>query len=942
MKTHSFYRAIGRRLLFASSTLALAGWAGVLAPPQAQAQACALPTAPIFAGHNLPLDSDPVPEAMHFVRAFPALDYTSLVGLYAAPDDSDRLFAVERNGRIHVFENQDDVASSRVFLDIDAAVDSDASEQGLLGLAFDPDYATNRRFFVNYTASLGCAAPGNAGCSKIVRFEADPADPDRALPNSAFPILEFPQPFDNHNGGAIAFGPDGLLYIATGDGGSGGDPFRNAQNLASRLGKILRLDVRASAPSIVPATNPYVGVAGTDPLIYHSGLRNPWRMTFDRGTGDLLIADVGQSRREEVHRVRAGGAAGQNFGWDYCEGTRDYRSGALCNDIQSTPPVLEYDHNAPVGGEVIIGGYVYRGDAFAELFGAYLLADAASGHVWAWDGQDPVDPWNPGNPAALIGSAPAGIASFGEDREGELYAVSSVSGQIFRLMRSDPGGGGPAFPALLSQTGLFSSVFGLTAAPGMIEYDITTPLWSDGASKRRWMALPREGRITFHAREAWEYPVGTVFVKHFELPRIPSGSRRVETRVFLRQTTRWIGVTYRWNAAATDATLQTDALDETIDLGSGAQQTWHYPSTSECLGCHTEVSGRVLGARTRQLQGPRTYAQGTQPQIDAWSCAGLFDFDIGDRGRYEFGRAITDTTATRTHRVRSYAAANCEMCHQPGGPAPGDLDLRFTRAVGQWNVIDVPPSEGDLGFPNARRILPGNRFLSTAWLRQAVSDVSVRMARGTLRADTPATNLIGDWILTDVATVDSDGDGVADATDVCPAVADPLQADGDGDSIGDRCDPDALADLVVAAQSTPTGTVFPAQPLSFSATLENIGTGAAGTFPVTFYLSANALLEPAIDVPVGHCWANALAGGATTTCSTSTARIPASFQTGSPGPVPYRWITCANRAEVERDADPANACTVSSTSVTVPEPRAMLVVALASLAFRARARSRKA
>ena len=227
--------------------VALAVLACSLEPAHARAQTCALPSNPVFAGHQLPLDTDPNPQAMRLAPAFPALSFGALTGIHSAPDGSDRLFAVEQSGRISVFENRDDVPSATLFLDISARVFTGGQEQGLLGLAFDPDYASNRRFFVNYTATTGCSAPGAAGCTKIVRFEANPANPDQALANSGVDVLEFPQPFDNHNGGAIAFGPDGLLYVATGDGGSGGDPFRNSQNRASRLGKILRLDVRAGA-----------------------------------------------------------------------------------------------------------------------------------------------------------------------------------------------------------------------------------------------------------------------------------------------------------------------------------------------------------------------------------------------------------------------------------------------------------------------------------------------------------------------------------------------------------------------------------------------------------------------------------------------------------------------------------------------------------------------
>ncbi|MBY0400144.1 thrombospondin type 3 repeat-containing protein, partial [Myxococcota bacterium] len=629
---------------------------------------------------------------------------------------------------------------------------------------------------------------------------------------------------------------------------------------------------------------------------------------------------VGQGRREEVHRVQNGSPGGQNLGWDYCEGTLDHRSGARCADIVSTPPVLEYEHGSPVGGSVIIGGYVYRGDLFPELYGAYLYADAGSHNVWAWDGQAPANPWNPGNSGVLIAFEPIGISSFGEDRAGEIFAVSSWNGKIYRLVRNAGGGTGSAFPNLLSQTGLFLSTAQLTPATGLIEYDVASPLWSDGSLKRRWLALPGEGRIGFHAREAWQFPIGTVFVKHFDLPRAGGGTRRVETRVFLRQKERWAGVTYRWNASGTDATLQTSALDETIDLGSGTSQLWHYPSTSECLTCHTAAAGRVLGVRTRQLAGNRAYPFGSQAQIDAWNCAKLFDFDIRDKSRYAFARALSDATATRTLRARSYLAANCEHCHQPTGPAPGNLDLRFTRAASQWNAIGVPPSEGNLGIVNARRIAPGNVSTSILLVRQSAIDPLIRMARGTRTPDSAAVTLLSDWIQSEVETVDSDADGIRDAIDVCPAVPDPLQRDSDLDQVGDRCDADALPDLAVLSIASPSGQILPGQPIALSASVRNLGSGGAASFPVTFYLSTDTLFDPGLDTALGHCWVESLAGATTTSCAAIGARLPASFRPGQPAPSSYRVLACANEAEVELESNSANDCAAAAQSVAVPEP----------------------
>ena len=318
-------------------------------------------------------------------------------------DGSGRLFVVEKAGRIRIIENNQLLETP--FIDITDRVGSNGNEQGLLGLAFHPQYQENGRFFVNYTDARGDTV--------IARFQAS-SDPNLADPGSEISLFGYDQPFPNHNGGVMAFGPDGHLYIGSGDGGAAGDPMGNAQNTGTMLGKILRVDVDSADPYGVPSDNPF----GNE--IWAYGLRNPWRMSFDRATGDLYIGDVGQGEWEEIDFLAAGSPGGANFGWDHREGAHDYEGGGPEGMID---PVSEYSH--PEGGCSVTGGYVYRG-AMPEWNGIYLYGDYCTGMIWGliqtdggWQNQ-------------LLFDVDVTITSFGQDDAGEVYLISD-NGGIFRL-----------------------------------------------------------------------------------------------------------------------------------------------------------------------------------------------------------------------------------------------------------------------------------------------------------------------------------------------------------------------------------------------------------------------------------------------------------------------------------------------------------------------------
>lgn len=341
------------------------------------------------------------------------------VGLVHAGDGSGRLFVVERPGRVRIVEAGGTLGP--VFLDIAERVGSAGPEQGLLGLAFHPNFKGNGFFYVNYTDT--------GGNTKISRFVA-PTGPGSVDPATERVILGLTQPAANHNGGQLAFGPDGYLYIGTGDGGGGGDPLGNGQNGQTLLGALLRLDADTALPYAVPADNPFVGNGAVRDEIWALGLRNPWRFSFDRVTGDLFVADVGQNAFEEVNFQPASSLGGENYGWAIMEGLHCFPSGTTCQTEGLTLPVHEYDHSQ---GCSVTGGYVYRGSEFPFMAGVYLFGDFCSGRIW---GLFPGEGEARGTVLEL-GQFNILITSFGEDESGELYVLNqrnaSGKGELYRL-----------------------------------------------------------------------------------------------------------------------------------------------------------------------------------------------------------------------------------------------------------------------------------------------------------------------------------------------------------------------------------------------------------------------------------------------------------------------------------------------------------------------------
>lgn len=364
-------------------------------------------------------EPEPIEPSSYQVEvAFPELSFDSPVDLQHPGDDSNRLFVVEQGGVIRVFQNEATTTQASVFLDITDRITS-GGERGLLGLAFHPNYESNGYFYVNYTT-------GDLR-TVVSRFKVDSSNPDQALEQSEMEIISFNQPFNNHNGGQIQFGPDGYLYIAAGDGGSGGDPRGNGQDRTTLLGNILRIDIDAMEDGnnyAIPSDNPYIDSNdGFREEIFAYGLRNPWRFSFDAQEGTLWAGDVGQSAYEEIDIIKAG----QNYGWNIMEGNSCYDTDN-CDQSGLTLPVAEYGRGQ---GQSVTGGYVYRGPTLESLAGWYVYADFVSGRIWALNASSPDNPEN-----MLLLATSLRIASFGEDADHELY-ICAFDGKIYQLVEGE-------------------------------------------------------------------------------------------------------------------------------------------------------------------------------------------------------------------------------------------------------------------------------------------------------------------------------------------------------------------------------------------------------------------------------------------------------------------------------------------------------------------------
>jgi glucose/arabinose dehydrogenase len=707
-------------------------------------------------------------------EAFPGLSFANPVCIVSAPGETNRIFILERAGDIQAITNLSSLDKT-LFLGL-TNVDT-SGEGGLLGLAFHPGYSTNGFFYLYYT--LTTTSPGGTGFhNRLSRFQVSPDDPNRGRPDSELVLINQFDLADNHNGGALQFGPDGYLYLSLGDGGLGNDELENSQRIDKDFfSAILRIDVdfrpenltpnphpAASTNYRIPHDNPFIGAtnfngASVDPAqvrteFYAVGFRNPWRMSFDGVTGELYCADVGEQQREEIDIVVRGG----NYGWNYREGTTGTFREPVPVEAAFIDPILDYKRIGTSGdstreGNSIIGGFVYRGHRLSQLTGSYIFGDHISGNVWAlrWTGTNVLD--------FRLLTTVSFLSTFGIDPSTGDVLIAELwgTGTIYRLIYSETSSGQP-LPETLADTGTFSDVETLAPNPGIFGYDVNVSFWSDTALKSRWFSIPDTNLlINFDGNANWWFPTGTVWIKHFELELtngVPASRRRLETRFLVRDTAEGLyGVTYRWGDSLTNAAVvPEEGLDESFVIYDGSNirtQVWHYPGRGECLICHTRQGGLALGFNTAQLNRPFDYHGTTENQLLALSRAGYFDVTPDPQSLPVMAHA-TNTSFSVEYRVRSYLAANCVQCHQPGGPGRGYWDARFSTPLDQAGITNGN-LVNNFGNPLNKVVRPGSIEHSVLFQRIAQLGPAHMPPLATSELNQEAMALLREWITNELA-----------------------------------------------------------------------------------------------------------------------------------------------------------------------------------------------
>lgn len=715
------------------------------------------------------------------VRAFPNLKLEWPIDVQVEPG-SRRFVIIEEKGAYGptlIKRSSEDLTSSQLELIADP--------NGVAySIAFHPQFQTNGQMFVGSNGKLD----GEKHKSRIVRYTLSRAAPFDVV-GEPLTIIEWES--NGHNGAAATFGLDGMLYVTSGDGTSDSDANVTGQDLSKPLAKVLRIDV--DHPDLeraysIPSDNPFVGVAGARPETWAYGLRNPWRITTDAKTGHIWVGNNGQDMFEQAYLIERGA----NYGWSVFEGSQPFYSKRTLGPTPHVKPTVEHSHSE---SRSLTGGVVYHGKRLPDLSGAYIYGDYATGKLWGVKHDGAKILWH-----REIADTPFQISAISLDPDGELIVVDhrgDAQGGIYHLepipTRNEPN----TFPRKLSETGLFQSVANHQMVDGAIPYSVNAPFWSDGAIKSRFIGLPKDGRIGLTDQWAWDFPESTVLVKSFALEMKPGDrdSRRwIETRLMTKQQGEWVGYSYAWNEQQSEATLvEASGLDREFAIQESAgtrTQSWHYPSRTECMVCHTRAAGFVLGLSTHQMNKIHDYGNDVVlNQLEALEAMGVLKANwlepakaalraelvsngkspeevekqvvvakVGEGQRTlrsdgllgQAGDAYPklvdpyDSANDLGLRARSFLHSNCAYCHVEAGGGNAKMNLSFYANADTMGIFDVEPTHHHFGKQDAKLIASGAPERSVLLHRVGMRGPGQMPQLATNRVDEAAMKMLRQWV----------------------------------------------------------------------------------------------------------------------------------------------------------------------------------------------------
>ena len=749
----------------------------------------------------------PLPYATE--NAFPKLRFNNPTEVVQLPG-SDRLMVTEEKGKIFSFPNSPDANKADLALDLSGVPDLDH----IFGMTFHPKFEENRTCFIVYALK-----PKLPEGTRLSRFKVSNTTPPVIDPASEEILVTWMT--GSHNGCSLQFGPDGMLYFSAGDSGENFPPdgYNTGQRIDDLLASILRIDVdhpetTGSEPGkppklySIPADNPFVDVPGARGEVWAYGLRNPWRMCFDKD-GRLWVADVGWEMWEMIYHVKRGG----NYGWSITEGSQAVASERKRGPHPIEKPFVEHGHTE---ARSITGGYIYTGTRLPELKDAYIYGDFVTGRMWALKNDGDQIAWK-----KELADTPLAIVSFGVDSVGELYILDYSGGTLNKLVRRPPQEINREFPTKLSATGLFSDTAQHITAPGVLPYAVSAEAWADGTTSRRFFGLPGETRLSVYGgnnpqqgtiRGKFKFPTDGVLAKTVGIetrPGDPSSWRRIETQIFHFTGTDWAAYSYVWNDAQTDADLApaegtTVALSiqnsakadaSKLDLaanGGKHRQTYRVAARTECLLCHSTRGGSIYGFIPGQLNRDFDYSNAASyagaagekaaaipagrsaNQLATYAHLGLFAGAV-DQAAAPYPNPY-DESADLTQRVRSYLHMNCYQCHLRGGGGSSDFETRYDMSLEKMNLLGSAPKHGAFGIEDANVVRPGDPTRSVLYYRMAKLGRGRMPHFGSEVVDPIGLKMVGDWIAS--LPAGPAGDATASTPAPAPATAADLSAAG--------------------------------------------------------------------------------------------------------------------------------------------------------------------